>query len=95
MSQALESDKKIPPAGTGAGKTVAAGVFKAKCLQLLDEVAETREPLIVTKFGKPVAQIVPLPRPRVELRGALRGSVLWEGDIISPVEGVWDLDELK
>ena len=58
MTHALESDKKIPPTESGAAKTVAAGVFKAKCLQLLDEVAETREPLIVTKFGKPVAQIV-------------------------------------
>jgi prevent-host-death family protein len=94
MTQALESEKKVPSAGYGTGKTVAAGVFKAKCLQLLDEVAETREPLIVTKFGKPVAQIVPLPARR-ELFGALKGTVLWEGDIISPVEGVWDLDELK
>jgi prevent-host-death family protein len=94
MAQALESEKKVPAPGSGAGKTVAAGVFKAKCLQLLDEVAETREPLIVTKFGKPVAQIVPLPARR-ELFGALKGTVLWEGDIISPVEGVWDLDELK
>jgi prevent-host-death family protein len=94
MTHALESDKKIPPTESGAAKTVAAGVFKAKCLQLLDEVAETREPLIVTKFGKPVAQIVPLPARR-ELFGALKGTVLWEGDIISPVGGVWDLDELK
>jgi prevent-host-death family protein len=73
------------------GKTIAAGEFKAKCLKLLDEVAETREPLIVTKHGKPVAKVVPIPERR-SLFGALKGTVLWEGDIISPAadESEWD-----
>ena len=35
--------------------TIAAGKFKAKCLKLLDEVAESRQPLTITKHGKPVA----------------------------------------
>jgi prevent-host-death family protein len=76
----------------GSEKSIGAGEFKAKCLKLLDEVAETGEPLVVTKFGKPVAKIVPMPEPR-EIFGAMKGSVLWEGDIISPIEGVWDLDD--
>jgi prevent-host-death family protein len=82
------------PKGSTIGnvKTIAAGEFKAKCLKLLDQVAQTREPLIVTKHGVPVAKLVPLP-PRGDLFGAMKGTVLWEGDSISPIEGVWDLDE--
>ena len=69
--------------------TVPAAEFKAKCLKLLDEVAASREPLVVTKFGKPVAQLVPMP-PNRKLRGALKGTVLYEGDIISPLENEWE-----
>jgi prevent-host-death family protein len=68
---------------------VAAGEFKTKCLQLLDEVAETRETLVITKFGKPVARLVPMP-PATSLRGALKGSVLSENDIVSPLENEWE-----
>ena len=68
---------------------IGAGDFKAKCLQLLDDVAEGRETLVVTKFGKPVARVVPMP-PQVKLRGALKGSVLYEGDIISPLDNEWE-----
>ena len=39
--------------------TIAAGEFKAKCLKLLDEVAEKRTTLVITKYGKPLAQLVP------------------------------------
>lgn len=83
--------KKASAAGLQAGtKTIAAGEFKAKCLKLLDEVAETREPLIITKHGQAVAKLVPATTERVKLRGAMRGSVLWEGDIISPLDVEWE-----
>jgi prevent-host-death family protein len=72
-------------------RTIAAGEFKAKCLKLLDQVAETRQPLIITKFGKPVAKLVPVEEAKnVDLFGAMRGSVIWEGDIISPLDVEWD-----
>ena len=73
--------------------TIAAGEFKAKCLKLLDEVAEKRETLVITKHGKPVAQLVPIPEPeaaRQGIVGSMKGSVLWEGDIISPIDVKWD-----
>ena len=69
--------------------TIGAGEFKAKCLQLLDEVAAHREPLVITKRGKPVARLVPMP-PDAQLFGALAGSVLDEGDIVAPVDAEWD-----
>lgn len=69
--------------------TIAAGEFKAKCLKLLDQVAEKRETLVITKHGKPVAQVMPVPAKK-NIIGAMRGSVLWEGDIISPVDVEWE-----
>ncbi len=69
--------------------SMGAGEFKGKCLQLLDDVAAKREPLVITKFGKPVARIMPMP-PAMKLRGALKGSVLFEGDIVSPLENEWE-----
>jgi prevent-host-death family protein len=69
--------------------TIPAGEFKSRCLKLLDEVAEKRETLVITKHGKPVAQIVPMPAKK-NIVGAMRGSVLWEGDIISPIDVEWE-----
>lgn len=68
---------------------IGAGDFKAKCLKLLDEVARTREPLVVTKHGKAVAKLVPIP-PEAGLFGALAGSVRQEGDIVAPLENEWE-----
>jgi prevent-host-death family protein len=45
-------------------RSIAASEFKAKCLALLDEVAETKESLVVTKRGKAVAKVVPAEAPR-------------------------------
>jgi len=64
-----------------------AGEFKAKCLKVLDRVAETREAVVVTKRGKPVAQVVPLDHA-VEVD--LRGSVTLVGDILAPIDESWD-----
>lgn len=68
---------------------IGAGEFKAKCLQLLDDVAAQRGTLIITKHGKPVAKLVPV-EPEQNLFGTLRGSVVSETDIISPVGIEWD-----
>jgi prevent-host-death family protein len=70
--------------------TIPAGEFKAKCLKLLDEVAEKRETLVITKHGKPVAHVVPIPAEQVDPFGSMKGSVLWEGDIISPIDVEWE-----
>jgi prevent-host-death family protein len=70
--------------------TIAAGEFKAKCLKLLDEVAEKRETLVITKHGKPLAQLVPMPATRKNIVGSMKGSVTILGDIISPLDVEWD-----
>lgn len=70
--------------------TIPAGEFKSKCLRLLDDVAEKRYTLVITKRGKPVARLVPEPPPRKHLFGSMKGSVLREGDIISPLDVEWE-----
>ena len=66
---------------------VPAGEFKAKCLALLDDVALTGQTLVVTKRGKPVAQVSPV---EAQEPPDLRGSVLWEKDIVAPISEEWD-----
>jgi len=68
---------------------IGAGEFKAKCLQLLDDIAEKRGTLIITKHGKPVARLVPV-EPGQQLFGALKGSVVEEADIFSPISAEWE-----
>jgi len=45
-------------------RTVSAAEFKAKCLRLMDEVAETRQPVVITKRGRPVARLEPVREER-------------------------------
>lgn len=60
--------------------------FKARCLELMDRVAERRETYVITKRGKPVARLVPVePKPRDSIFGWLRGKAWVEGDIVTPV----------
>jgi prevent-host-death family protein len=65
---------------------VAAAEFKANCLRLMDEVAQQRRPIIITKRGKPVAKLVPVDKEAVELFGRMAGSIKICGDIIGPIE---------
>ncbi len=72
----------------GRTKEIPAGEFKSRCLALLEEVGNTGTELIVTKRGRPVAKVVPIDQPK-----SLIGSVIYEGDIISPLEDEWDVSK--
>ena len=63
--------------------TLAASEFKAKCLRLLDEVAEQGNTLIITKRGRPVAKVTPISRTPSTLRGSWKGIVKIKGDIVN------------
>ena len=71
-------------------KTVKASEFKAKCLALMDEVAETGKPLVITKNGKPVAQLGPVVARPSSLAGAHAGKTHILGNIISPIDEDWE-----
>ena len=71
--------------------------FKARCLAILAEVKRSGRPVLVTRFGEPVAEVVPPPapaRPRKWL-GSLEGSVEIVGDIVSPASPVADWEALR
>ena len=70
-------------------RVIPAGRFKAECLALLDRVAETGESWVVTKRGRPVAEVVPVSRLRAPR--PLRASVTVYGDIVGPILGRWDV----
>jgi prevent-host-death family protein len=71
--------------------------FKARCLAVLARVNRTGEPVLVTRFGEPVAEIVPpSPPPRPERwLGSFRGSGRTVGDIVAPVVAPEDWDALS
>jgi len=73
-----------------APKTVPATEFKMHCLALLEEVRETRQPLLVTRHGKPVVEISPYVPKNAARVNPLKGSIVFQDDLISPLEEKWD-----
>jgi len=70
---------------------ISAGEFKARCLKLMDEVARTHEPLVITKRGRPVAKMVPLEdQEPASLFGYMAGTATIHGDVIAPLEVAWE-----
>jgi len=74
-------------------KRIAAGKFKAQCLAVMETVRKTREPVVITKRGRPVAKLVPADTAPDDFLGRLRGVMKIVGDIESPIEPpeAWDV----
>lgn len=73
---------------------ISAAEFKAKCLKIMDQVNNFHEEVIITKHGNPIAKLVPYSKkPVKELFGYMKGSVYIKGDIIKPVDDIWDADK--
>ena len=73
-------------------KTYKAGEFKAKCLKILDNVAREQETVYITKRGKRVAELIPPPEQSEDLHESLRGSIVFEKDLVSPIDDTWHAD---
>ena len=73
-----------------ANRVVNVTEFKAKCLALMDEVARTGAAVIITKNGKPVAELVPHRPRKHNARGILKNELFIAGDIISPIDIKWE-----
>jgi prevent-host-death family protein len=67
-------------------KKMPAGEFKSRCLTVMEDVRKTREPVVITKRGKPVAKLVPAEKADTSFLGRLEGLVRITGDIESPIE---------
>jgi prevent-host-death family protein len=70
-------------------KIMSASQFKAKCLAVLDEVAATGRPVVVTKRGKPVARVVSI-EPVPSLLGSAR-ILVSEEELMAPIDMDWEL----
>lgn len=72
--------------------TIPAGEFKAKCLHLLDKVSHSRARYIITKRGKPVAELVPIELPKAGIFSEITATFEITGDIIGPTGEIWDAE---
>ena len=68
---------------------IGAGEFKAKCLRLLDDVQQTRQEIVITKRGKPVARLVPIVDQKPQIFGRMKGAIKILGDIVGPTGEKW------
>ena len=76
---------------------IAISKFKATCLAVLERVRKTGKPVLVTRFGQPVAQVGPPSignHPKREL-GSMRGTARIVGDIVSPASDEDDWEVLR
>jgi len=73
-------------------KTLGISQFKAKALEVIDQVAQTQERIVITKRGKPLAQITPYRDDESQpIAGKLEHLLLFEKDIVSPLgEETWN-----
>jgi prevent-host-death family protein len=76
-------------------RTIPAGQFKARCLRLMDEVRSTREPVLITKKGRPVAKLVPAESQPEDIFGCLKEEIKIVGDIESPIVPWEEWDALR
>lgn len=71
-------------------ESIKASEFKAKCLQLMDQVARTGTELTITKNGVAVAKLVPVRPRKASLLGRHAGAMDLSGDVESPVDATWE-----
>ena len=74
----------------GGARTMKASEFKAKCLKLMNEVAESGAEYVITKNGRPVSRLVPYRKKPKSLFGIDRGRLEILGDIDEPLDVEWE-----
>ena len=73
-------------------KFIKASEFKAKCLQLMDQVAQSGEHIVITKNGKPTSKLVPYKTKPDTLFGLHEGTLDCKDDLIEPVDVDWNAE---
>jgi prevent-host-death family protein len=89
------SNRRKPHVKRTRERTMAAGVFKANCLVVMEEVRKKRQPVIITKHGKPVAKLVPVESSEDDIFGFMKGEGKILGDVVSPAVPAEEWDCLK
>ena len=76
----------------GGTQTIKASEFKAKCLKLMDEVAESGNEIVITKNGRPVSRLIPYRNKPKAPFGRDRDKIRILGDIIEPIDVEWETE---
>ena len=76
-------------------KKMPAGSFKTNCLAVMDQAQSTRETVVITKHGKPVAKLVPVNTETDEIYNFLEGKGTVAGDVVSPAVSPGEWGDLK
>jgi len=77
-------------------KQIPVSQFKANCSALVEQVRKTRRSIQITRHGKVIAEIRPLPsEKRKNWLGRMKGTAEILGDIVSPVIDLEDIEALK
>ena len=71
-------------------RTIKASEFKARCLALMDEVADGSGDVVITKYGRPVARLTACQKRPDTMFGVDRDRMKITGDVISPIDLEWD-----
>jgi antitoxin (DNA-binding transcriptional repressor) of toxin-antitoxin stability system len=76
---------------------IAVSKFKATCLSVMERVRKTRKPVLITRFGIPIAQVTPPPKfiRRAGWRGSMIGTAEIIGDIVGPISSEEDWDAAR
>ncbi|HTV92746.1 MAG TPA: type II toxin-antitoxin system prevent-host-death family antitoxin [Verrucomicrobiae bacterium] len=74
-------------------REIGAADFKARCLELMDEVERLGIEIIITKHRKPVARLVPVRSISGSFVGSMKGMAVVLGDIVGPTGEEWEADE--
>ena len=90
--RARRKTKRVSEAAV-APPVLSASAFKARCLELMDLVAEGRGEIVVTKRGQPVVKVVPVQPKTRDIVGYLKGTVTYHGDIVAPTGERWNAEE--
>ena len=71
--------------------------FKANCLSVFDKINKTKKPILITRHGKPIAEVWPpsLDRKRQKFVGAMAGTIEILGDIMAPVIDLNDFEAYR
>jgi prevent-host-death family protein len=77
-------------------ETMPISQFKARCLAVMAEVKRTGRPIVVTKRGEPVVEVVPARAKEKKRRlGCMAGTIEFMGDIVSPVIDLNDINAYR
>ena len=81
--------RNTSPAGV---RTIKASEFKARCLKLMDEVADNGAEIVITKNGRPVSRLIPYRKKPDTLFGIDRGKLEIHGDLDEPLDVAWEAE---